>query len=78
MFLEQGFGTEFGILASACTYLCIYICTKDSFKGICDWITPNATHTDLDRLEPGSETGSNNGLRILMDAETFDYGATTT
>ena len=42
--------------------------------GICDWITPNTNSTELYNVQPGSETGSDNGLRLILDAETFDYG----
>ena len=46
-------------------------------QGICDWITPNSDTVELLNVEPGSETGSNNGLVLLLDAETFDYGTPT-
>ena len=42
--------------------------------GFCDWITPNTNTTTLSEVEPKSETGSNNGLTLILDAETFDYG----
>ena len=42
--------------------------------GFCDWITPNTNTTILSEVEPKSETGSNNGLTLILDAETFDYG----
>ena len=48
--------------------------------GICDWVTPNFNETDsleLIHVKPGSETGSNNGLQLILDAETFDYGTPT-
>ena len=48
--------------------------------GICDWVTPNFNETDsleLINVKPGSETGSNNGLQLILDAETFDYGTPT-
>ena len=49
--------------------------------GICDWITPNFNTTSgnltLASVTAGSETGSNNGLQIILDAETFDYGTPT-
>ena len=47
--------------------------------GICEWITPNVTKdfTKLRYLEPGSTSGLNNGLSVLLDAETFDYGIET-
>jgi hypothetical protein len=32
----------------------------------------------LKGLTPGCSSGSNNGLRLLLDAEIFDYGASTT
>ena len=45
--------------------------------GICDWITPNVESFDLNDTTHGSETGTLNGLTLLLDAETFDYGFTT-
>ena len=48
--------------------------------GICDWVTPNFNQSDSLKLidvKPGSETGSNNGLQLILDAETFDYGTPT-
>ena len=42
--------------------------------GICDWITPNTNTTILSGVKPKSETGSNTGLTLILDAETFDYG----
>ena len=45
--------------------------------GICDWITPNVDTFDLNDTINGSETGTLNGLTLLLDAETFDYGFTT-
>lgn len=45
--------------------------------GMCDWITPNSSTTRLYEIGAGSQTGLNNGLTILLDAETFDYGTPT-
>ena len=47
--------------------------------GLCEWITPNMTFDDiknssLQNNQPGTETGLKNGLTLMMDAETFDYG----
>ena len=44
--------------------------------GLCEWITPNVTanFTKLKDLEPGSTAGLNNGLTLLLDTESFDYG----
>ena len=50
--------------------------------GICTWLTPmfrmpdpdEPDPTDLVKLKPGAHSGSNNGLTLLLDAETFDYG----
>ena len=42
--------------------------------GYCDWITPNTDTTILSLVKPRSETGSNTGLTLILDAETFDYG----
>ena len=45
--------------------------------GICDWITPNSDTIQLIDITPGCETGSQNGLQLMLDAETFDYGSST-
>jgi hypothetical protein len=42
---------------------------------MCDWITPNASTSNLTDVKPGSETGTANGLTLFLDAETSDYGA---
>ena len=48
--------------------------------GICSWITPffrmpeKGKKPDFSSLVPGSRSGENNGLSLLLDAETFDYG----
>ena len=47
--------------------------------GICDWMTPNVDSfnlSDTNSPKKGSETGTRNGLTLLLDAETFDYGYT--
>ena len=62
VYFEPSFGTDFGI---------------------CDWITPNADGDNLENFNltnntiKGSESGTRNGLTLLLDAETFDYGMTT-
>ena len=59
LFLEPGFGTNYGI---------------------CSWVSPffkmpeDGKERDLLGLVPGALNGENNGLSILLDAETFDYG----
>ena len=58
VFYESGFGTD---------------------MGICEWITPNMTFEDvkstsLRENEPGTETGLKNGLTLMLDGETYDYG----
>ena len=60
VFLEIGYATSFGI---------------------CNFITPYFRHmppeTDqmtLKYLKKGALNGENNGLSVLLDAETFDYG----
>ena len=45
--------------------------------GICDRITPNSNTTILSDVKPGSATGANNGLTLILDAEMFDYGTPT-
>ena len=47
--------------------------------GVCQWITPNYQFSGSDahifqNLPRGALNGVNNGLSLLMDAETFDYG----
>ena len=48
--------------------------------GICSWISPfyslppKGEETNLGSLPTGALNGENNGLSILLDAETFDYG----
>ena len=48
--------------------------------GICSWISPfysmpsKGKETVLRSLPAGALSGENNGLSILLDAETFDYG----
>ena len=58
VFYESGFGTD---------------------MGLCDWITPNMTFEDVKTTslrdnQPGTETGLKNGLTLMLDGETFDYG----
>lgn len=59
LFLEPAFGTNYGI---------------------CSWVSPffkmpeEGKERDLLSLVPGALNGENNGLSILLDAETFDYG----
>lgn len=59
VFLEPAFGTNYGI---------------------CSWISPffrmpkGGKERDLLSLVPGALNGENNGLSLLLDAETFDYG----
>ena len=45
--------------------------------GICDRIIPNSNTTILSDVKPGSATGANNGLTLILDAEMFDYGTPT-
>ena len=48
--------------------------------GICSWISPffrmpqEGNERNLLSLVPGALNGENNGLSVLLDAETFDYG----
>ena len=48
--------------------------------GICSWISSffrmpqKGKERDLLSLVPGALNGENNGLSVLLDAETFDYG----
>ena len=47
--------------------------------GVCHWITPNyvfspGTDEWFGNLQRGTLNGINNGLSILLDAETYDYG----
>ena len=48
--------------------------------GVCSWISPFyrmpklGFETDLGYLPKGALNGENNGLSILLDAETYDYG----
>ena len=58
VFYESGFGTD---------------------MDLCDWITPNMTFEDVKTTslrdnQPGTETGLKNGLTLMLDGETFDYG----
>lgn len=58
-------GSEFGVF---------YETGFDTDAGVCDWITPNTTNSDILDLVPGSQTGDNNGLTLILDAEVYDYG----
>ena len=58
-------GSEFGLFHEA---------GFGTDMGLCDWITPNATTTNLRDIQPGSQTGASNGLTLVLDAEIFDYG----
>ena len=48
--------------------------------GVCSWVTPfyqmpaEGHETDLSYLPKGALNGENNGLSLLLDAETYDYG----
>ena len=46
--------------------------------GVCNWITPNYDEYESDEfnmnLQRGALNGLNNGLSLLLDAETYDYG----
>ena len=46
--------------------------------GVCHWITPNYVWTGSNQFslnqKRGALTGINNGLSLLLDAETYDYG----
>ena len=46
--------------------------------GVCHWITPNYVWTGSKQFsmnqERGALNGINNGLSLLLDAETYDYG----
>ena len=59
VFLEPAYGTNYGI---------------------CSWISPffrmpqRGNERDLLSLVQGAHNGENNGLSVLLDAETFDYG----
>ena len=60
VFLEVGYPTSYG----ACSFITPY------FKRM-----PNDTdQVTLTYLAKGALNGENNGLTVIMDAETFDYG----
>ena len=48
--------------------------------GVCSWVTPFyqmpeiGYETDLNYMPKGALNGENNGLTLLLDAETYDYG----
>ena len=53
----------------------LYISGFGTDMGLCDWITPNMTLGEsFLEIEPGVQTGLKNGLTLMLDAETFDYG----
>ena len=60
VFLEIGFGTSFGI----CNFITPY------FRHM----PPDTDQVTLNYLKKGAFNGEKNGLSVLLDAETFDYG----
>ena len=56
-----------------------YISGFGTDMGLCDWITPNMTFDEVKthsilQNKPGTQTGLKNGLTLMLDGETFDYG----
>ena len=60
VFLEIGYATSFGI----CNFITPY------FRNM----PPDTDQMTLKYLEKGALNGENNGLSVLLDAETWDYG----
>ena len=60
VFLEIGYATSFGI----CNFITPY------FRHM----PPDTDQMTLKYLKKGALSGENNGLSVLLDAETFDYG----
>ena len=56
-----------------------YISGFGTDMGLCDWIAPDMTFEDAEtfsnlEIKPGTQTGLKNGLTLMLDGETFDYG----
>ena len=60
VFLEIGYSTSFGL----CSFITPY------YRNM----PPDSDNMTLNLLAKGALNGENNGLSLLLDAETFDYG----